>query len=191
MLGGMTTNWTSKKPQRVSLSSSEAEYQALSECVQEESVFTQNLVQELTGVKTPTIIYEDNLGTIFLVKNQQVSSRTKHMDIRHHFMRDLQEKKDLNVRFKRSQNNSADIMTKNTTRDIHGKGTLEFWKEDVKQDSSVSEFTQSWAFSPESSPASSSLSSSFTSESRTPKRSLDRSHSRTLYKSRITRLAHK
>jgi hypothetical protein len=53
----------------VLLISSEADYQALSECVQE-SVFTQNLVQELTGVKKPTIISEDNVGTIFLVKNQ-------------------------------------------------------------------------------------------------------------------------
>jgi hypothetical protein len=87
----MTTNWTSKKQQAVLLSSSETEYQALSECVQER-VFTQNLVQELTGEKKPAIIYEDNLGTIFLVKNQKVSSRTKHIDIRHHFMRDLQEK---------------------------------------------------------------------------------------------------
>jgi hypothetical protein len=75
------------------------EYQALSECVQE-SVFTQNLVQELTRAKKPAIIYEVNLGTIFLVKNQQVSFRTKCIDIRHHFMRDLQEKKDLDVRFK-------------------------------------------------------------------------------------------
>jgi hypothetical protein len=183
MLGGITTNWTSKKQQTVSLSSSEAEYQALSECVQE-SVFTQNLVQELTGEKNPAIIYEDNLGTIFLVKNQQVSSRTKHIDIRHHFMRDLQEKKDLDVRCKRSENNSAAIMTKNMTRDVHNKhskrirkGTVEFWKEDVKQDSSVLEFTQSRAFSPESSPVPSSLTSSFTSESRTPKKSLDRSRS--------------
>jgi hypothetical protein len=138
----------------------------------------------LTGVKKSAIVDEDNLGTIFLVKNQQVSFRTKHIDIRHHFMRDLQEKKDLDVRFKRSENNLADIMTKNITRDIHDKhsksirkGTLEVWKEDVKQDSSVSEFTQSRAFSPESSPVSSSLTSSFTSESRTPKRSLDRSRS--------------
>jgi hypothetical protein len=111
ILGGMTNNWTSKKQQTVSLSSSEAEFQALSECVKE-SVFTQNLVQELTGVKKPTIIYEDNLRTIFKVKNQQVSSRTKHIDITHHFMGDLQKKKDLDVRFKRSENNSVDIMTK-------------------------------------------------------------------------------
>jgi hypothetical protein len=88
----MTTNWTSKKQQTVSLSSSEAEYQALCECVHE-SVFTQNLVQELTGVKRPTIIYEANLETIFLVKNQQVSSRKKHIDIIHHFMRELKERR--------------------------------------------------------------------------------------------------
>jgi hypothetical protein len=98
-LGGMTTNWTSKKQHTVSLSSSEAEYQALSECVQK-VVFTQNLVEELTGQKKPAIIYEDNLGTIFLVKNQQVSSRTRHIDIRHHFMRYLQDKKEFDVRFK-------------------------------------------------------------------------------------------
>jgi hypothetical protein len=89
-LGGMTNNWTSKKQNTVSLSSSEAEYQALSECVQE-SVFTPNLVEELTGKRKLAIIYEDNLGTIFLVKNQQVSSRTNHIDIRYHYMRDLQD----------------------------------------------------------------------------------------------------
>jgi hypothetical protein len=82
MLGGMTTNWTSKKQQTVSLSCSETEYQAFSECVQE-SRCTQNLVEDFTGVKKPAIMYENNLGTIFLVKNQQVSSRTKHIDIRH------------------------------------------------------------------------------------------------------------
>jgi hypothetical protein len=145
----MTTDWTSMKQNTMSLSSSEAEYQALSERVQE-SVFTQNLVEELTGKRKPAIIYEDNLGTIFIVKNQQVSSRTKHLDIRHHYMRDLQDNKSLDVRFKRSVKNSADIMTKNTTRKVHDKqtqqirnGTLPFWKEDVKQDSSVTEFVPS------------------------------------------------
>jgi hypothetical protein len=94
----MITNWTSKKQQTVSLSISEAEYQALSDCTQE-VVFTRNLVEELTGQKKPAIINEDNLGTIFLVKNQQVSSRTQHIDIRNHFMRDLQDRKELDVRF--------------------------------------------------------------------------------------------
>jgi hypothetical protein len=44
-LGGMITNWTSKKQQTASFSSTEAEYQALSECTQE-TVFTKNLVEE-------------------------------------------------------------------------------------------------------------------------------------------------
>jgi hypothetical protein len=129
-------------------------------------VFTQNLVEELRGQRKPAIIYEDNLGTIFLVKNQQISARTIHIDIRHHFMRDLQDKKELNVRFKRSENNSADIMTKNTPREINYKhtqqvrdGILPFWKEDVKQDGSVTEFTSSQ----------SRISSSVTSSPRSPR----------------------
>jgi hypothetical protein len=142
-IGGTMTNWTSKKQSTVALSSTEAEYMALSECAQE-SVFTQNLVEELTGVRERAIIYEDNLGAIYLVKNFQVSARTKHIDVRHHFVRNLNEEKRIEVRFQRSENNSADIFTKNTTREIHEKhtpmirnGSLMCWKEDVKGDPSV------------------------------------------------------
>jgi hypothetical protein len=145
-------------------------------------VFTQNLVEELTGQRKPAIIYEDNLGTIFLVKNKQVSAQTKHIDIRHHFMRDLQYKKELDVRFKRSENNPADIMTKNTPREIHDKhtqkvrdGTLPFWKEDVKQEGSVTEFTSSRSCissSVTSSPSSSNTTST-TVTSRMPKQPLE------------------
>jgi hypothetical protein len=185
-LGGMKTNWTPKKQQTVTLSSSEAEYQALSDCTQE-AVFTRNLVEELTGQQKPAIIYEDNLETIFLVKNQQVSSRTKHIGIRHHFMRDLQDRKELDVIFKRSENNSAAIMTKNTTKYIHEKhikqirnGSLLFWKEDVKQDSSVTEFTHSrmgTQYSPVHSSTNSSHSFSLLCKSRMSKEPLEPSES--------------
>jgi hypothetical protein len=107
----MITSWTSKKQQKVSLSSSEAEYQALSDCVQG-AMFTQTLLKELIGKKTTSIIYEDNLGAIYLVNNMQVSARTKHIDIRHHFMRELQAIGDILIRFKRSADNTSDIMTK-------------------------------------------------------------------------------
>ena len=90
-----------------------------------------------------SIIYEDNLGAIYLVKNQQVSPRTKHIDIRHHYLRELQGDR-LDVRFVRSEDNSSDIMTKNTARELfekHAKrireGLLSCWKEDVKSDPSV------------------------------------------------------
>ena len=139
-VGGTISNWTSKKQGAVTLSSTEAEYYALSECAQE-AIFTQNLLMELTKIKQTAIIYEDNLGAIFLTKNHQVSQRTKHIDIRQHFLRDLVEDKLLEVRFVRSENNSSDITTKNTPQDLHEKhttklkqGKLDCWKEDVKTD---------------------------------------------------------
>jgi hypothetical protein len=147
-LGGMITNWTSKKQATPALSSTEAEYKAISECAQE-SLFTCSLLLELTKKATITIIYEDNLGAIFLAKNQQVSARTKHIDICHHYVRDLLEKKLLELRFQKSENNSSDIMTKNKTREIFEKHTtkihdvtLDCWKEDVKTDSSVKFFRE-------------------------------------------------
>jgi hypothetical protein len=98
-------------------------------------------------------------------------------------MRDRQDNKALDVKFKRSENNSAHIMTKNTTREVHDKytqqisnGTLPFWKEDVKQDISVTEFikSQSLAASTDTtSPGDSSISMDSV-KSRTPKEPLEK-----------------
>jgi hypothetical protein len=138
-VGGMITGWSSKKQNTVSLSSTEAEYQALSECAQE-AMFTRNLIEEITNEpQPPAIIYEDNLGAIFLSKNSQVSARTKHIDVRHHFIRDLIKDKKLIVRFIKSEDNPSDIMTKNVNRESYLKhvdnilkGNLPCWREDVK-----------------------------------------------------------
>jgi hypothetical protein len=96
-------------------------------------------------------------------------------------MRDLHDRKELDVRF------SADIMTKNTTKEIHDKhikqirhGTLPFWKENVKQDSSVTEFTHSWMstqYTLVHSSTNSSHSSSLLCKSRTSKEPLEPSES--------------
>jgi hypothetical protein len=85
------SNWTSKKQKAVTLSSTEAENYTLSECSQE-SIFTQSLLKELTIIRQTAIIYEDNLGAIFLTKNQQVSQRTKHIDIRQPFFERISSK---------------------------------------------------------------------------------------------------
>jgi hypothetical protein len=86
------------------------------------------------------------------------------------------------VRFKRSENNSADIMTKNTTRDVHDKHSqqdLPFLKEDVKHDRSVTNFTnsrirtESGISSPVTSGPSCSNTTSDTVKSRTSKQSLE------------------
>jgi hypothetical protein len=147
-IGGMMTSWSSKKQATVTLSSTEAEYIALSDCCQE-SMFTQALLKELTGEENTAIIYADNFGAIFLSKNQQVSSRTKHIDVRHHYIRELREEGKLDIRFVRSEDNSSDIMTKNLPRNLHEKhteammtGTLQCWREDVRSDPSVRHFNE-------------------------------------------------
>jgi hypothetical protein len=54
-------------------------------------MFTQSLINKLTGERLPAIIYEENLGAIYLVKNQQVSARTKHIDVHQYCLWDLHE----------------------------------------------------------------------------------------------------
>ena len=96
----MITNWTSKIQNTVSLSSTEAEYIALGMCAQE-TVFQNGLLVELGDYEKPGLIKEDNAGAIFLVKNHQVSPRTKHIDVRHHFIRDHHDDNELRVEFER------------------------------------------------------------------------------------------
>ena len=64
------------------------------------------------------LIFEDNEGAIFLAKNQQVSMRTKHIDVRYHFIRDLIQDGYLNLQYVSTDNNYADFMTKNVSKDI-------------------------------------------------------------------------
>ena len=98
----------------MALSSTEAEYVALSACTQEVNFFSV-LLKEMNEVQKPSVIYEYNQGAVFLVKNRQVDMRTKHIDGHHHFLRDMVEGKDVNIQYIRREDKPADIMTKNTT----------------------------------------------------------------------------
>jgi hypothetical protein len=90
MLCGAGISWRSKKQTSVALSTAEAEYIALSGAVQE-AVWLRQLASELTSRDKPvkaTLIYEDNQSAISLAKNPQFHGRAKHIDIRHHFIRE-------------------------------------------------------------------------------------------------------
>ena len=69
----------------------------------------------------PGNILQDQEGPFFLAKNQQVSMRTKHIDIRYHFIRDLMESGILILEYVSTEDNYADIMTKNTTANVLNK----------------------------------------------------------------------
>ena len=60
----------------------------------------------------PTVLYNDNQGAQALVKNPIFHERTKHIDVRHNFVRDAFESKLIEPTFLRTEEMSADILTK-------------------------------------------------------------------------------
>ena len=62
--------------------------------------------------------YYHNMGALFLVKNKQVSNRMKHIDIRHHFIREIKERGELITEHVEDEGNKRDILTKNPSVEI-------------------------------------------------------------------------
>ena len=117
-VGGCIVSWQSKTQKTTALSSTEAEYVALSVCAAE-CKFVSMLVDEMTtGQKLPFVVHEDNTGAIFMVNNTQVGARTKHIDVKYHFSKELVEDGVMKVVYINTKGNYADVMTKNVTEAI-------------------------------------------------------------------------
>ena len=118
--GGAIT-WGSKKQTVIALSSTEAEYVALSEASRE-AMWLRHLYGELGFIqKEPILILGDNDGSIAMAKNPQFHKRTKHVDIRWHFVRDLVQDGLINILDCRDPEQTADILTKQLPRPKHTK----------------------------------------------------------------------
>ena len=108
-LGNATISWKSKRQTVVALSSTEAEYVALCAAAQE-TVWLRHLLASIRfKQKDATVVHEDNQGTIALTKNP---SRTKHIDIKYHFVQEAIEKKDVCLVYCPTEKMVADILTK-------------------------------------------------------------------------------
>ena len=86
---GVPVAWKSKSMKSVVLSSTEAEYVAVTEVVKEIKVLYQMLRSMEIKVPLPIKFQVDNVGPILLANNSSVSERTKHVDLRAHFGRDM------------------------------------------------------------------------------------------------------
>ena len=115
---GIPIAWRSKGMKSVVLSTTEAEYMALSEVVKELKFIVQLLQTMNIEVKLPITVYVDNVGAIWLSNNRTTSDGTKHIDIRTAFVKEYQEDGKLIIKFVKSEENEADIFTKNTTNVI-------------------------------------------------------------------------
>lgn len=122
--GTALVNYQSKKQQSVALSSCEAETMAGTVAAQD-VMFEINMLREIYGCDPvlPAFIGGDNVASLFLAQNNAVGQRTKHIDTRHRFLGDLvQGDKPLaELRHIRSEDNPADIITKNAKAETHKK----------------------------------------------------------------------
>lgn len=111
-MSGGPVSWLSKKQAVVALSTSEAEYIALSLATQE-AIWLRGLINSIGSADNlPTMMYEDNQGAIGLAKNPIGHSRTKHIDIRYHYVREAIQDRSIELSYCASKKMIADICTK-------------------------------------------------------------------------------
>ena len=116
---GAKISWKSKAQRGVTLSSSEAEFVALSEAAKEIKFIVQVLISMGIPVRLPVICRVDNIGAIFMAENVSTSQRTKHIDTRYHFVREFVEEGFIKIIFVRTKENRSDGFTKNVTGEIY------------------------------------------------------------------------
>ncbi|XP_043483599.1 secreted RxLR effector protein 161-like [Leptopilina heterotoma] len=111
LLNGGPISWSSKRQDVVSLSTAEAEYIALANGTKE-AIWLRRMLNKL-GIKCETApIYVDKQSAIKLSKNSEFHQRSKHIDVRFHFIRDVIGRKDIEVKYVMSKDQLADIFTK-------------------------------------------------------------------------------
>jgi hypothetical protein len=112
-LEGAPTATKSKMQECVTTSVTEAEYVSAADCAQE-MLFQKHVLESIgLHVELPMILEIDNKGAIDLANNWGSSGRTKHVDVRHHFLRELKEEGILKFEWIGTASNSSDIFTKN------------------------------------------------------------------------------
>ncbi|GKU93614.1 hypothetical protein SLEP1_g7191 [Rubroshorea leprosula] len=110
--GATSFSWSSKKQSVVALSTCEAEYVAAasSAC---QAIWLLNLMNQIYALmKEPMKIFVDNVSVIDLAKNPITHGRSKHIDVRFHFLRDQVGKKAIELVYCKSENQVADILAK-------------------------------------------------------------------------------
>lgn len=111
-LGSGTISWSARKQQCVSLSSTEAEYVALSEASQE-LLWLLKLMHDIgEDVDKPVVIHEDNQSCIAMLSSTTGSRRTKHIDTRYNFVKELVSTGIIQVHYCPTESMVADILTK-------------------------------------------------------------------------------
>lgn len=123
-LGSEIFSWSSKKQQSVSQSSAEAEYISAS-LATSQAIWLRRILEDIClKQEEATILLCDNQSAIAMAKNPVYHSRTKHIAIKHHFIREVVEEGEIQLKYCESEEQVADIFTKALPR-----GKFEYFRE--------------------------------------------------------------
>ncbi|VVA10754.1 PREDICTED: Retrovirus-related Pol poly from [Prunus dulcis] len=109
-------SWQSKLQKCVALSTTEAEFIAATEACKE-MLWMKRFLQELGQEQHKYILHCDSQSAIHLSKNPSFHSRSKHIDVRYHWIRDVLESKQLQLEKIHTDDNSSNMMTKSLPKD--------------------------------------------------------------------------
>ncbi|KAL2239854.1 UNVERIFIED_CONTAM: Retrovirus-related Pol polyprotein from transposon TNT 1-94 [Sesamum indicum] len=110
-LCGSCISWKSQLQHIVALSTTEAEYIATTEAFKE-AIWLEGLVKEIGFLKKRLTVFSDSQSSIQLCKNPIFHDRTKHIDVRFHFIRDIVSKDIIKLEKVKSEENPADMGTR-------------------------------------------------------------------------------
>ncbi|KAG5884934.1 hypothetical protein JTB14_009826 [Gonioctena quinquepunctata] len=108
---GAMFDWRCKKQTCVALSSTEAEFIPLSEASQQ-SIYLKGLLQDLQQDVTTTVMFQDNQSCLKLLDNEEMSDRTKHIETKYNFVKDLKLTNKIIFQYCPSHSMLADFLTK-------------------------------------------------------------------------------
>jgi len=112
LLAGSAISWNSKRQHTIALSSTEAEYMAVCAAAQEAIHLRKLLKDLLIEDKGPVTIFQDNKAAIAMANNQMTTKRSKHIDVKYHFIREQVRRGQIQLKYIKTQKMIADMFTK-------------------------------------------------------------------------------
>jgi hypothetical protein len=106
-----SVSWRSTLQSIIALSTTEAEYMAMTEAIKE-AIWLHGLIEDLGILQEHVYLFCDSQSAIHLAKNQVHHSQTKHIDIRFHFIRDIVDEGDILLQKIGTIDNPTNMMTK-------------------------------------------------------------------------------
>jgi formyltetrahydrofolate synthetase len=126
---GVPISWKSKGQKSVTLSSSEAEFVALTEAAKEVKFIVQIIQPMGIPLKLSAIYRVDNVGVIFMAEKINTTSRSKDTDLKLRWLNELVvDEKLLKIVFVKSEDNVSDWFTKDVNSQLYLTHRKQFWK---------------------------------------------------------------